>query len=739
MKIEELNIPKLIKEAFLKKGYVNLYPPQEDAVKAGVLEGRNVVLASPTASGKTLIAELCILNNLFKLGGKALYLTPLKALTNEKYEEFKEYDGLVKPNGDKIKVAISTGDYDSSDPWLSKYDIVLTTNEKADSLLRHKTQWMKDVSTIVVDEIHLLTDPSRGPTLEVLLTRLMQLNSEMQILALSATIKNACEIAEWINAVPVTTDWRPVPLKEGIYLNGEIKFKDGSVKPIKEYFNDPIIDVALNSVKEGGQTLIFAENRKSAVKLAMKAGLALRKLTSRKPSKILEEIASQILSTGEKTSLSETLAEAIKKGSAFHHAGLEAAHRKIIEEAFKSGKIKILTATPTLAAGVNLPARTVIISSYERYEPGYGRYSISVLEYKQLCGRAGRPKYDNFGEAILIAKTEDEKDYLMKSYVMAEPEKIYSKLAIEKVLRPHVLAVIASGFAYSKKGLMKFFSKTFFAKQYETEVIKTKLNKILSFLIREDLVDMKHNDLIEATSFGKRVSELYIDPLSAVIIRNGLFNSAKELTEFSFLHLISSTPDIIPKFYPRRKEVEELNTFALTHINEFMIDIPEYTYDEEFLAEVKCAKVLLDWINETSEENILKFYNVEPGDLFRLVETASWLLYATYELAKLFNLKSFLNQLNQLVIRVKYGIKDELIQLASLEGVGRVRARMLFNAGFKTIEDLKKASIMDLIKVPSIGLKLSKKIKEQVGGKISAEELKFIKERKETKQELLIE
>jgi helicase len=307
LKIEELNIPKLIKEAFLKKGYIELYPPQEDAVKAGVLEGKNVVLASPTASGKTLIAEICILNNIFKLGGKALYLTPLKALTNEKYEEFKEYDGLIKPNGEKIKVAISTGDYDSSDPWLSKYDIILTTNEKADSLLRHKAQWIKDVSTIVIDEIHLLTDPSRGPTLEILLTRLMQVNPKTQILALSATIKNVEEIAEWINAIPIKTDWRPVPLKEGIYLNGEIKFKDGSIKPIKEYFNDPVIDVALNSVRDGGQTLIFAENRRNAVKLAVKAGLALRKLFSKKPSKTLEEVASQILSTGEKTSLSEAL------------------------------------------------------------------------------------------------------------------------------------------------------------------------------------------------------------------------------------------------------------------------------------------------------------------------------------------------------------------------------------------------------------------------------------------------
>ena len=169
----------------------------------------------------------------------------------------------------------------------------------------------------------------------------------------------------------------------------------------------------------------------------------------------------------------------VRCGTAFHHAGLAGAHRKIIEDSFKEGKIKVLTATPTLAFGVNLPARTVIIQDYRRFEPGYGNYPISVLEYKQMAGRAGRPKYDKVGESILIAKTSDEADYLMEGYVMAKPERIWSRLGVEKIIRGHVLATVASDFAHSENGIYEFFGKTFYAYQYDVKAIKGIIGKIL--------------------------------------------------------------------------------------------------------------------------------------------------------------------------------------------------------------------------------------------------------------------
>ncbi|MEA2089698.1 MAG: DEAD/DEAH box helicase, partial [Thermoproteota archaeon] len=257
MKIEELPIPEAVKAVVIKSGIEELYPPQEEAVRAGALEGKNFVLASPTASGKTLIAELCALKHVVEQDGKVLYLTPLRALASEKYEEFKKYTPIRKKNGRRIRVGISTGDYDNSDPWLEKYDIIIATNEKADSLLRHRARWMDQLSLLIADEVHLLNDTSRGPTLEVVLARLMQVNPEAQLLALSATVRNAEEAAEWLKASFITTNWRPVTLKEGVILNNRMLFKNGSYEQIAEQSKNPAVNLALHTIKAGGQTLLF--------------------------------------------------------------------------------------------------------------------------------------------------------------------------------------------------------------------------------------------------------------------------------------------------------------------------------------------------------------------------------------------------------------------------------------------------------------------------------------------------
>jgi len=744
LRVDELPIPDSVKAVVAKAGYDMLYPPQEDAIRAGVLDGKNLVLASPTASGKTLVAELAVLKSILEHDGKALYLTPLRALASEKFEDFQKYAEIEKSPGRKVRVAITSGDYDSSDIYLSNYDVIISTNEKADSLLRHRSPWIADVTVVVADEIHLITEADRGPTLEVVLTRLLKINPKLQIIALSATIKNATEIGEWLQAAQITTDWRPVPLREGVYYNGEIQFKDGSSRAIPHSEANPIFETALDVIRDGGQVLIFAETRRMAVEMGKKAAALLRRSLAKPDRRGLESIAQRILSTGERTRLGETLAEQVLSGVAFHHAGLPGGHRRIVEESFKSGRLKILSATPTVAAGVNLPARTVIISSYERYEPGYGRYPISVLEYKQMCGRAGRPRYDKFGEAILIARTEDEQDYLLKNYALAEPERIWSKLGAEKVLRPHVLATVATRFATTEDGLERFFAKTFYAFQYDPKMIKGKLGDILSFLHREQMVEFAGEEL-KATKFGRRVSELYIDPVSAVILRDGLYTRAKHVTDVSFLHLISRTPDISPKLYPRRGEDEMLDLFAKEHQDEYMCEVPEYYGDtngityEEFLAEIKCARVMYEWINETSEDGILEVHRVEPGDILRMVDTSRWLLHATYQLAELFGHKDLLSQAYELQIRCAKGVKSELVPLVELDGVGRIRARSLFNAGYRTMEDLKHASVTDLMNVPLIGSSLAKKIKEQVGGLIKAEEWETLKAKggETTEQSLL--
>jgi len=738
LKIEELPIPEPVKQVLLNSGISELYPPQQEAVLAGALDGKNLVLASPTASGKTLIAELCALKHVLERDGKVLYLSPLRALANEKCEEFKKYTTIKKRNGRQVSVGISTGDYDSSDPWTGKYDIIVTTNEKADSLLRHRARWVTDVSLVVADEVHLLNEPERGPTLEVVLARLMQVNPDIQLVVLSATIKNVEEVAEWLKAIPVTTEWRPVTLREGVFLHDEILFKDGGAQKIEKTTKNPAINLALYTVKSGGQALAFAGTRRNSISLAKKLASNIKPLLSKPMKRSLTQLSEQILAAGARTRISEQLAEVVSNGAAFHHAGLGGGHRKLIEDAFREGKIKVLTATPTLAFGVNLPARVVIVNEYRRYAPGYGYYPIPVLEYKQMAGRAGRPRYDKVGNALLIAKSEDERDYLMESYILAETEKIWSKLAVERILRSHVLATIASDFAHTEQGIYDFFGKTFYAYQYDPRAIKGVIAKSLGFLFTEKMIEVG-GDKVYATKFGRRVSELYIDPLTGVILRDALTSRAQRLTDISFLHMIARTPDMFPKLRPYSKEMDVLQFFVEDHQDEFMFDLPAIYQDrlafEEFLGEAKLAWVLKTWMNETTEDEMIERFSVQPGDLYRLISTSKWLLHASHELASLFQHKDLLPHLAKLTVRIEKGVKPELLPLVKLEGIGRARARVLYNSGLRSVDALKRAPLPKLTGLPLIGPRLAQKIKEQVGGYVKADEWQSLKKKKPTEQQ----
>ncbi|PIN76347.1 hypothetical protein COV17_02900 [Candidatus Woesearchaeota archaeon CG10_big_fil_rev_8_21_14_0_10_36_11] len=213
MKIQDLQLPDYFKNKYV---YPSLTPIQVKSVNAGVLDSKNLLVSAPTASGKTLVATMAIVHALPT--GKAIYLVPLKALANEKYREYKRLF-----EGTNYSVILSTGDIDSESGYLTKYDVLILTTEKLDSLLRHHVPWLSEVKTVIVDEIHLLNDPSRGPTLEILLTLLKTLINP-QIVGLSATIGNPKELAEWLGAELVQDTWRPVELKQGIHHNSKTEF-----------------------------------------------------------------------------------------------------------------------------------------------------------------------------------------------------------------------------------------------------------------------------------------------------------------------------------------------------------------------------------------------------------------------------------------------------------------------------------------------------------------------------------
>ena len=381
LNISSLQIPKSLISLLESHGYSDLYPPQEQSINNGLLDGNNLLLTTPTASGKTLVAIIAAGMHVLN-GGKVVYLTPLRALADEKYREFKMLEALHKPDGDRPKVLISTGDYDSSGELLGRGDIMILTNEKFDSMIRHGVSWLDDVRLFVADEIHLLGEGRRGPTIEMILAKILHLADDAQILGLSATVSNRNEMAKWLGAKLVNNEWRPVKLVEGIHYYGEVVFTDGRKRTIDQSGRGAIIDVAVDMLKDGGQSLIFAETRRRAVSLATKAAEVVEPILPNEEVPHLKSLADKILGEGDETELGRKLALLVSRGVAFHHAGLIGTQRRIIEDGFRTRKIKILASTPTLAAGVNLPARRVVISSLMRYNADVGgRTAISVLDY----------------------------------------------------------------------------------------------------------------------------------------------------------------------------------------------------------------------------------------------------------------------------------------------------------------------------------------------------------------------
>jgi helicase len=210
-------IPAKVYEFLEKRGFTTLRPSQAKAIDAGLFDDKNLLVCTPTASGKTLVGELGALNAILHDRGKAVYIVPLRALASEKFRQFKK-------DYPTLRVAMSTGDLDEAEGYLGHNDVIIVTSEKFDSLLRHKVDWLSKVKTVIADEIHLLNDPKRGPTLEIVLTIIRTTLPKAQIIGLSATIGNRADLAAWLNAELVEDSWRPVKLEKGVYLDGKIEF-----------------------------------------------------------------------------------------------------------------------------------------------------------------------------------------------------------------------------------------------------------------------------------------------------------------------------------------------------------------------------------------------------------------------------------------------------------------------------------------------------------------------------------
>ncbi|SMP26586.1 ATP-dependent DNA helicase [Halobellus salinus] len=802
-------LPEGVAERLREGGVDDLYPPQAAAVEAGVTRGESLVASVPTASGKTLIAELAMLSSVAR-GGTALYIVPLRALASEKKSEFERWEELG------FDVGVSTGNYDADGEWLAARDIVVATSEKVDSLVRNGAAWIDDLTCVVADEVHLVDDAGRGPTLEVTLGKLRTLNPGLQVVALSATVDNADVIAEWLDAELVDAEWRPIDLKTGVHYGNAVTFDDGSQRevpvssggrPTAALVDDALAgdgDASESADTDGsdapthdpaddqGSSLVFVNSRRNAEASAKR----LREVTdthlTRDERGQLADLAAAIRDVSD-TETSDTLADCVAEGAAFHHAGLAPEHRSLVEEAFRDRLVKCVSATPTLAAGVNTPSRRVIVRDWRRYDGEYGGMKpLDVLEVHQMMGRAGRPGLDPYGEAVLLAKNAETRDELFERYVWADPEPVRSKLAAEPALRTHVLATVASGFARTREGLLEFLDRTLYATQTdESGRLEAVTDDVLAYLDRNGFLDRDDGSL-SATSVGHTVSRLYLDPMTAAEIIDGLewadanraeavralgggngdassdadraaaetdpaatngtpaagFQRASELastgdapaptpggdaddpddapatpsadaptypTALGLFHLVSRTPDMY-QLYLKSGDRERFTDLCYERESELLGRTPSEYEDvrfEEWLSALKTATLLEDWVGEVDEDRITERYGVGPGDIRGKVDTAEWLLGAAERLAGELDLSPI--PVREAKKRVEYGVRDDLLELAGVRGVGRKRARRLFEAGIETRADLRDADKSVVLRALRGRRKTAAKILENVG------------------------
>ncbi|PSQ44743.1 DEAD/DEAH box helicase [Halobacteriales archaeon SW_7_68_16] len=612
MYVRELPLADRFVDHYVAAGIEELYPPQAAAIEAGVADGESVLAAVPTAGGKTFVAEVAMLS----ADGPALFVVPLRALATEKGEAFADLPG--------VDVGIATGDYDTADEELGGYDIVVATGEKVDSAIRNGATWIESLACVVVDEIHLLNERERGPTLEVTLAKLRRLLPGVQIVGLSATVGNAAAVADWLDAALVDSDWRPVDLRTGVYDGRDLRL--GPTTRSLPAEGDPTATLVADALADGGGCLVFVSSRRAARELAGDLVDHPAVAPDAAPG-VRETIAGSAT-----TAAGRALAERAGAGIGFHHAGLRATHRSAVETAFRDRELAVVCATPTLAAGVNVPARRVVVRDHERYDPESGSMEpLSVLEVHQMFGRAGRPGLDPYGEAVLIESRRPEA--VADRYLGAEPEPVTSKLTDERALRTHVLASVASGFADTRTGLRELLGETFYARERDTPDLTGPIAGALATLGETGMVDA--GDRVRATDLGRLISRIYVDPATGeeVVAALRATEGMERVDSLTVLEIVCSTPDMHTA-YVRDREAGRLTQFARRVDDRLVTDV-ESLGDEfaAWLPTLKTARLLDDYAEGDGVDELCDRYGVGPGDVRHYVERAEWLLSATESLA----------------------------------------------------------------------------------------------------------
>jgi len=734
MNVEELGkygVPESVITKLKELNFSELTEVQKLSVEKGLFERKNLVISAPTNTGKTFIGELAILAAAKRIEKrKTFYLTPLKAIAEEKFEEFRE-----KYSEWGLQVAISTGERSEYDANLIEYDLIIATYEKLNSLLIKNPELINEIGVVIVDELQMIDDEERGVDLEILLTKIMyNTKSSPQIIGLSATIPNAKDLGEWLKAEVIETQKREVELREGIIYTGDtdIKFEGYTLKSgdfLYREFNTGNMNVerglnihtfdGLINISQREQIIIFESTRPKAEELALRISKHLS------PSGDVTRWIEKIDALVESTPSTRKLKKCMLNGVAFHHAGLLPEEKRIVEEAFESGDIRVICSTLTLGAGVNTPAKTVIIMSTKFGD----RRSIKSRDYKNMSGRAGRIRYhDDFGRSVLFAKNEKDFERYWQGYINSKAEKIESRISKRDNIEFSILNLFASGVCKNVKELIRFIENTFFGciyyqkteqpfRQAFEESIPKQIQRLIKIGMLEDA-----NGGIKATELGKRCAEEMISPCSAHIIFQALkkINEGGSVDDYNALiepiiHLACCTPDA-RLLYPPRYEQEKKEIFIYwdANKNKYLFHPNE---EGTILKATKTTQMLLRWIDGVLYSDLEGF--APQGIIKNIGENISWIIKSMKRIAEppLFNFaEEFYKFLERLSNRVKYGVHDNAVNIMKLNipAIHRHRAMHLADAGYTSLELLINAKIEDLEKVKGISRKLAITIKEYI-------------------------
>lgn len=622
----ELQVSPELKAALAENlPYGYMFEAQAEAV-AKVIDGSNVVASIPTAGGKSVIGYIALFNRLLSQGEKGMYIVPFKALAEEKKEEI---ENLGKRLG--IKVCVMTGDHKDKTPVPPDTDILLATAEKADSLLRNRDKWItggrydrnsrttvydRPLGAVVADEVHTISDPARGPTYETVLTQLRTELPNAQFVAISGTIPNAEDLATWLGAETVISNIRPTKLRMGVYdpkaTRPYVRYDDGTEEVI------------------GGSS-----NRQAALKMIVRDA-------KRSGERALVFVASK--------KRAEALADLLKKSGIkadYHHAGRSNRDKARVEEQYKSGKLDVLIATPTLAAGVNLPADVSVVYDTVRFDAETGKYvPLTNAEIKQMLGRAGR--FGKEGRAILIpymdrAELERTKRDpitpvdLEKMYIYKEPEPVQSHL--DSAFSMTVLGLICRH-TLDVDGICAEIANTYWGRTHSDDEIIGGVSQALAELIQNGHAILDESGVVRCTTLGKVASGMCIQPktakLMAVLSENvetlkGLSDVGRDVYVMAMLAQAEEADGLAPA----SKEFRQTWDNELSKWSEIRAMLPkEYDdiSDDRFRMAIAMAEMMNLPDDDGSEfsprKKWARDHDVYEGDLLQRIETARWLTYS---------------------------------------------------------------------------------------------------------------